>query len=140
CTSGYFGRFCENEFHHRTIRRYVSESCGIIAIIILSAVIGFVVFMDILKYIFNIDPVQKYEEEFFDNELDSQVWNEIDSESNGELQEEYGIVEEVNPTSKNNTLYSIDCCRHFITDVIITLMVHETNRYTQQHLPAQELI
>ncbi|CAF1374693.1 unnamed protein product [Adineta ricciae] len=55
------------------------------------------------------------EEEFSDNELDSQVWNEIDSESDGEFQEDYGIVDEVNPTSQDNTIYPIDCYRHFIT-------------------------
>ncbi len=79
------------------------------------------------------------EEEFSDNELDSQAWNEIDSESDGEFQEDYGIVEEVNPTSQDNTIYPINCYRHFITDEIISLMVHETNRYAQQHLQAQEL-
>ncbi|CAF1214822.1 unnamed protein product [Adineta ricciae] len=79
------------------------------------------------------------EEEFSDNELDSQVWNEIDSESDGEFQEDYGIVDEVNPTSQDNTIYPIDCYRHFIIDEIISLMIHETNRYAQQHLQAQEL-
>ncbi|CAF1656880.1 unnamed protein product, partial [Adineta ricciae] len=61
------------------------------------------------------------EEELSDNELDSQIWNKIDSESD------------------DNTIYPIDCYRHFITDEIINLMVHETNRYAQQHLQAQEL-
>ncbi|CAF1652317.1 unnamed protein product [Adineta ricciae] len=79
------------------------------------------------------------EEEFSDNELDSQLWNEIDSESDGEIQEDYGLVDEVNPTSQDNTTYPIDCYRHFITDEIMSLMAHETNRYAKQHLQAQEL-
>ncbi|UJR11934.1 hypothetical protein I4U23_016112 [Adineta vaga] len=77
--------------------------------------------------------------EFSDNELDLQVWNEINSESDGEFKEDYGIVEEANPTSQDNTIYPIDCYCHFITDEIISLMVLETNRYSQQHLQAQEL-
>ncbi|CAF1520895.1 unnamed protein product [Adineta ricciae] len=42
-----------NNYYLLIINYYI-----LVAIIILSAVIGFVVFMDILKYIFNIDPVQ----------------------------------------------------------------------------------
>jgi hypothetical protein len=78
-------------------------------------------------------------EEVTDDDLDSPVRNEIESVSNAEFQKEYGIVEEVTPTSEDNTTNPIDCYRHFITDEIISLMVHETNRYAQQHLQSQEL-
>lgn len=79
------------------------------------------------------------EEEVTDDDRDVQVWNEIDSESDAEFQEDHGIVEEVTPTSEDNTINPIDCYRHFITDEIISLMVCETNRYAEQHLRTQEL-
>ena len=78
------------------------------------------------------------EEEVTDDDRDVQVWNEIDSESDAEFQEDHGIVEEVTPTSEDNTINPIDCYRHFITDEIISLMVCETNRYAEQHLRTQD--
>ncbi|CAF4261653.1 unnamed protein product [Rotaria sordida] len=78
-------------------------------------------------------------EEVSDYGLDSQVSNEIESVSDAEFQEDHGLVEEVTPTSEDNTINPIDCYRHFIIDAIISLMVHETNRYAQQHLQSQEL-
>ncbi|CAF1440967.1 unnamed protein product [Adineta ricciae] len=79
------------------------------------------------------------EEEISDDDRDSQVWNEIESESDAEFQEDHGIVEEVPTTSEDNTINPIDCYRHFITDEIVSLMVHETNRYAEQHLQTKEL-
>jgi Tfp pilus assembly protein FimV len=79
------------------------------------------------------------EEEVTDDDLRSQVWNEIESDSDAEFQEDHGIVEEVTPTSEDNTINSIDCYRHFITDEIISLMVHEIKRYAEQHLQTQQL-
>ncbi|CAF1034341.1 unnamed protein product, partial [Rotaria sordida] len=79
------------------------------------------------------------EEEIIDDDRDLQVWNEIESESDAEFQEDHGVVEEVTPALEDNTINPIDCYRHFITDEIISLMVHETNRYAEQHLQAQEL-
>ena len=48
--------------------------------------------------------------------------------------EDHGLVEEVTSTSEDNTIEYIDCYRHFITDEIIGLMVHETNQYAEQYL------
>ena len=79
------------------------------------------------------------EEEITDDDRDSQVWSEIESESDAEFQEDHGIVEEVPTTSEDNTINPIDCYRHFITDEIVSFMVHETNRYAEQHLQTKEL-
>jgi hypothetical protein len=57
--------------------------------------------------------------------VDSNVWNEIKSESDEEFMEDHGLVEEVTSTSEDNTIDPIDCYRHFITDEIISLMVRE---------------
>ena len=68
------------------------------------------------------------DDEDADDELDSPVWSEIQSESDAEFMEDYGLVQEVTSTSRDNTILPIDCYRHFITDEIIDLMVRETNR------------
>lgn len=57
-TSSYSGRHCEIVSTGLVIRRTVSKSCGYIAIIFLVVVVSFIVFMDILKYGFGIDPVK----------------------------------------------------------------------------------
>jgi hypothetical protein len=67
-------------------------------------------------------------EKVTDDDLHSQVCNEIELESDAEFQEDHGITEEVTPTSEDNTINPIDCYRQFITDEMISLMVHETNR------------
>ena len=59
---------------------------------------------------------------------DSHIWNEIEPESDAEFMEDYGLIEEVTFISGDNTINSIDCYRHFITDDIVDLVVHETNR------------
>ena len=74
------------------------------------------------------------DEEIPDDEVDSNVWGEIKSDSDGEFLEDHGIVEKVMPTSEDGTMNPIDCYRHFITDEIINLMVCETNRYAEQYL------
>ena len=74
------------------------------------------------------------DEEVTDNEMDSNVWSEIKSQSDGECLEDYGVVESVTPTSEDGTINSIDCYRHFITDQVIGLMVGETERYAEQYL------
>ncbi len=79
------------------------------------------------------------DEESTDGELDSHVWNEIESESDAEFLEDHGLVEEVTSVSKDNTIDPIDCYRHFITDEIIGLMIRETNRYAEQYLQAHEI-
>ena len=71
-------------------------------------------------------------EEMSDDEMDSNSWNEIESESDEEFMEDQGLVEEVTSASEDNTVHPIDYYRHFITDEIIDLMVRETNRYAEQ--------
>ena len=79
------------------------------------------------------------DEEISDDEVDSNVWNEIESDSHGEFLEVRGIVEQVMPTSEDDTINPIDCYRHFITDEVINLMIRETNRYAeQQHKPSKQ--
>jgi hypothetical protein len=79
------------------------------------------------------------EEQVTDADVDSQVWAEIESESDAEFSEDYGMVEEVLANLEDSTINPIDCYRHFITDEIIDLMVRETNRYAEQHIETQKL-
>ena len=79
------------------------------------------------------------DEEMSDDELDSEVWNEIESESDPEFTEDHGIVEEANSASEDNVFNPIDCYRHFITNEIIYLTVRETNRYAKQYLQAHRV-
>ncbi len=58
----YSGAHCEYFATGIIIRQYVSKTFGYVAIIALSTVAGFVIIMDILKYGFGIDPVQKERE------------------------------------------------------------------------------
>ena len=74
-----------------------------------------------------------------DDDLDSQVWSEIESESDTEFSEDYGMMEEVSTNSEDDVINPIDCYRHFITDEVIRLMVRETNRYAEQHVQTQTL-
>ena len=73
------------------------------------------------------------------DDVDSQVWSEIESESDTEFSEDYGMMEEVAGNSEGSTINPIDCYRHFISDEIISLMVRETNRYAEQHGQTQKL-
>ncbi len=79
------------------------------------------------------------DDEDADDELDSPVWSEIQPESDAEFMEDYGLVQEVTPASRDNTILPIDCYRHFITDEIIDLMVRETNRYVEQYLQTHDI-
>ncbi len=79
------------------------------------------------------------DEEISDDEMGSNVWNEIESESDAEFMKDHGLVEEVTSASEDNMVNPIDCYRHFITDEIIDLMVRETNRYAEQYLQAHEI-
>jgi hypothetical protein len=79
------------------------------------------------------------DEELTDDEVDSQVWSEIQSESDAEFMEDYGLVQGVTFESGENTILPIDCYRHFITDEIIDLMVRETNRYAEQYLQTHDI-
>ncbi len=79
------------------------------------------------------------DKEMSDDEVGSNVWNEIESESDAEFMEDHGLVEEVTSASEDNIVNPIDCYRHFITDEIIDLMVRETDRYAEQYLQAHEI-
>ena len=74
-----------------------------------------------------------------DGEVGSHVWSDIESESDAEFMEDHVLVEEVTSASEDDMGNPIDCCRHFITDEIIDLMVRETNRYAEQYLRAHEI-
>lgn len=78
-------------------------------------------------------------EEGTGDDMDSHTWNEIESESDAEFMEDYGLIDEVTSASGDNTINPIDCYRHFITDEIIDLIVHETDRYAQQYLQNHEI-
>jgi hypothetical protein len=79
------------------------------------------------------------DEEMSDDEVGSNVWNEIKSKSDAEFMEDYGLVEDVSSLTEDNTIDPIDCYRHFITDEIIDLMVRETNRYADQYFETHEI-
>ena len=79
------------------------------------------------------------DEEMSDDDVDSDIWIEIESESDPEFMEDHGLVEEVISALEDNVVNPIDCYRHFITDEIIDLMVRETNRYAEQYLQAHEV-
>ena len=74
-----------------------------------------------------------------DDEFDSPVWNEIQSESDAESMEDYGLVQEFTCASRDNTILPIDCYRHFITEEIIDLMVRGTNRCAEQYLQTHDI-
>lgn len=61
--------------------------------------------------------------------MGSNVWSEIESESDVEFMGDYRIVEEVTAASENNMVNPINCYRYFIVDEIIDLMMRENNRY-----------
>jgi hypothetical protein len=56
--TSYSGRNCEITSKTTAVFKIVSKSCGYIAILSLTLVVGFIVVMDILKYGFGIDPVK----------------------------------------------------------------------------------
>ncbi|CAF4023989.1 unnamed protein product [Adineta steineri] len=58
CLSGYKGLHCEIAETSAIIRTYVAKSFGYIAILMLCGLIGFLVILDALKYIFGIDPAK----------------------------------------------------------------------------------
>ena len=64
---------------------------------------------------------------------------EIESESDTKFLEDYGMMGKVPANSEDSTINPIDCYRQFITDEIISRMVHETNRSVEQYVQAQKL-
>jgi hypothetical protein len=79
------------------------------------------------------------DEEISDDEISSNVWKEIESESDEEFMEDHGLVEEVTSAPEDYMVNPIDYYRHFITDEIIDLMIRETNRYEEQYLEVHEI-
>lgn len=61
-TADYSGTHCEDVARSVIVRQYVSKTFGYIAIISLFIVVAFLVIMDILKYVFGIDPVREERE------------------------------------------------------------------------------
>ena len=74
-----------------------------------------------------------------DGDADLKFGDEIESDSDSELSDNYGMMGKVPANSENSTISPIDCYWYFITDKIISLMVRETNRYTERHLHTQKL-
>ena len=79
------------------------------------------------------------DEESTDSEVNSHVWNDIESDSDEEFLESHGFVEEFTFVSKDDTIDPIDCYRYFITDEVIDLKVCETNRHAEQYLQTHEI-
>ncbi|CAF4535407.1 unnamed protein product [Rotaria sp. Silwood2] len=79
------------------------------------------------------------EEQVTDDDVDSQVWGEIESESDAEFSEDHGMVNELPANSEDTMINPIDCYRYFIPDEIISSMVRETNRYVEQHVETHKL-
>ena len=55
----YYGRHCENQTMRLTIYKTASKSFGYVGIIALLCIVLFIVTMDVLKYGFGVDPVDK---------------------------------------------------------------------------------
>jgi hypothetical protein len=58
-SSLYSGIYCQDKSSALVIKQALCKSLAIVAIIALCCVFGFVIIMDILKYVFKIDPVDR---------------------------------------------------------------------------------
>lgn len=56
----YSGMYCEQKSTSLKVRQIISKSVGYIAILAICGVVLFVIIMDVLKYVFKIDPVGPY--------------------------------------------------------------------------------
>ena len=59
CFSGISGRHCETIETHVIVRQYVAKSFTFISILVISITVGFIVVLDILKYLFRMDVTWK---------------------------------------------------------------------------------
>jgi len=59
CLDSTYGKYCENKLASLIIKQALSKSFASIAITAITVVFIFVITMDILKYVFNIDPVDR---------------------------------------------------------------------------------
>ena len=55
----YSGEFCQDESSALVTKQILSKSFAFIAIVAITTVFGFVIVMDVLKYFFGIDPVDR---------------------------------------------------------------------------------
>lgn len=55
----YSGIYCQDKSSALVTKQILSKSFAIVVIVALCCVVGFVMLMDILKYVFNIDPVDR---------------------------------------------------------------------------------
>ena len=55
------------------------------------------------------------DEEIPDDEVDSNVWSEIESDSHDEFLEDHGIIEQAMLASEDCTINPVDYYRYFIT-------------------------
>ena len=78
-------------------------------------------------------------EEMSNDEMDSNSWNEIKSESDAKFMKEHGLDEDVTFLTEDNKIDPIDCYRPFITNKIIDLMIRKTNRYAEQYFQTHEI-
>jgi hypothetical protein len=58
-SSFYSGTYCQDKSSSLIFKQALSKSLGIVAIIAICIVVGFVIVMDILKYVFKIDPIDR---------------------------------------------------------------------------------
>jgi hypothetical protein len=58
CLFGTPGCHCEDVATSLLIRQYISKGFAYIAIIVLASTAAFIIILDILKYVFGIDPVR----------------------------------------------------------------------------------
>jgi hypothetical protein len=68
----YYGNYCEFETTTLKVRNVINKSCAYIAITVLVVTISFFVIMDILKYVFGIDPVAPERERLRRQKLEKQ--------------------------------------------------------------------
>ncbi|CAF0941057.1 unnamed protein product [Adineta ricciae] len=60
CLSGFYGEFCEKQETSAIVRAYATKSLGFVAILMMCSIIGFILGMDLLKYVLKIDPVKTH--------------------------------------------------------------------------------
>ncbi|CAF0887193.1 unnamed protein product [Adineta ricciae] len=60
CLSGFYGEFCEKQETSAVVRAYATKSLGFVAVLMICSIIGFILSMDLLKYVLKIDPVKTH--------------------------------------------------------------------------------
>ena len=58
-SSLYSGTYCQDKSSDLVTKEIVSRSIAVVAIVALCCVVGFVILMDVLKYVFKIDPIDR---------------------------------------------------------------------------------